>query len=210
YAAQNRVMNDYEDRYSSPGYYWGEEPSRMCYEVMKILPPTRRLRLLDVGCGEEKDAVFFARNGYEVSAFDISQTGIDKAKRLAEAHGVNVSFFQADICDFRLDSWFDVIFSSGVFHFIPEKLRREIFGNYISRTAEGGVHAMNVFVKKPFIPVPPDKDSRNFTWRSGELFGYYTDWLIHQCGEVVFDCNSGGVPHKHCMDTVISQKIQDG
>ncbi len=58
----------------------------MCLEVLRILPPDRPLKVLDAGCGEGKDAVFFAKNGYKVSAFDITQSGIDKAKRLAERH----------------------------------------------------------------------------------------------------------------------------
>lgn len=49
---------DYEERYKSAGYYWGTRPSDMCYEVMKLCPPQRPLRLLDVVCGEGKNAVF--------------------------------------------------------------------------------------------------------------------------------------------------------
>lgn len=209
YAVEQKIINDYESRYDTEEYYWGVQPSEMCFEVMKLIPPTKTVRVLDIGCGEGKDAVFFAKNGYKVSAFDITQSGVDKAKRLAEKHRVSVNFFKADVKDFRLESEFDVLFCSGVLHYIPNELRNEIFENYQKHTADGGVHAMNVFVKKPFIPVPPDKDSRNFNWLSGELFGYYTDWLLHKCDEVIFDCNSGGVPHKHCMDIVIAQKIQD-
>lgn len=209
YAVEQKIINDYESRYSTDEYYWGVKPSEMCFEVMKLLPPTRALRVLDIGCGEGKDAVFFAKNGYKVSAFDITQSGVDKAKKLAEKHRVNVNFFKADVKDFRLESEFDVLFCSGVLHFIPNELREEIFENYRTHTAKNGVHAMNVFVKKPFIPVSPDKDSRNFKWISGELFGYYTDWLLHRCDEVIFDCNSGGVPHKHCMDRVVAQLIVD-
>ncbi|MCM1522917.1 MAG: methyltransferase domain-containing protein [Ruminococcus sp.] len=206
YAAQQRVISDYESRYDREEYYWGVEPSEMCFEVMKLLPPARPLKLLDIGCGEGKDAVFFAKNGYKVSAFDITRTGIEKAKRLAEKHRVCVNFFRADVRDFRPENEFDIIFCSGVLHFIPNELRGEIFGSFLAHTSEGGVHAMNVFVKKPFISVPPDKDSKSYDWISGELFGYYRDWLIHSCSEAVFDCMSGGVPHKHCMDAVIARK----
>lgn len=206
YAVQQRVLGDYESRYAGKEYYWGVRPSDMCFEVMKLLPPTRPLKVLDIGCGEGKDAVFFAKNGYKVSAFDITVSGIEKAKRLAEQHCVDVNFFTADAADFRLESEFDVIFCSGVLHFIPEELRLEIFDNYRTYTSEGGINAMNVFVRKPFIPVPPDKDSRSHKWLSGELFGYYTDWLLCSCNEVIFDCNSGGVPHKHCMDIMVSRK----
>ena len=39
------------------------------------------------------DAVFFAKCGYAVTAFDVSEQGIEKAKRLAEHNKVNISFF---------------------------------------------------------------------------------------------------------------------
>lgn len=74
--------------------------------------------------------------------------------------------------------------------------------NYIAHTAPGGMHAINVFVEKPFIPVPPDSDGGE-NWVSGELFTYYRDWLLEECRETVFDCRSGGIGHKHCMDTVL-------
>lgn len=208
YAVEQKIISDYESRYSTEEYYWGVKPSEMCFEVMRLLPPERPLHLLDIGCGEGKDAVFFAKNGYRVSAFDVAKSGVDKARRLADKHRVNVNFFKADIRDFRLENEVDIIFCSGVLHFVPEKLRREIFENLQRHTSSGGVHAMNVFVKKPFIPVPPDKDSRNYRWVSGELTGYYTDWLLHRCDEVVFDCSSGGVPHKHCMDIMIARKYE--
>jgi len=56
------------------------------------------------------DSVFFARNGYDVTAFDVSDAGIEKTKRLADNVGVQVEVFKADILDFRLDTSFDIIF----------------------------------------------------------------------------------------------------
>lgn len=166
------------------------------------------LRLLEVGCGEGKDAVFFARNGYQVTAFDVTESGIEKAKRLADIHQVEINFFRADLHDYRLDEEFDVIYSSGVFHHILPELRREIMENYIAHTAPGGMHAINVFVEKPFIPAPPDSDGGE-NWVSGELFTYYRDWLLEECRETVFDCRSGGIGHKHCMDTVFARKLPE-
>ena len=71
---------------------------------------------------------------------------------------------------------------------------------------------MNVFVKKAFIKPAPDRskeEEKRDPWYSGELFGYYHDWLFHTCREDIFDCNSGGTPHKHCMDTLIAQKTEE-
>jgi tellurite methyltransferase len=196
----------YEEEYKIPEYYWGIEPSKMCLSILGLLPPTRHLRLLDIGCGEGKDAVFFARNGYDVTAFDISDAGIEKAKRLADKAGVNINLFKADVLDFRLNTNYDILFSSGVLHYINPKLRLETFDNYKKFTNSNGIHALNVFVQKPFIAPAPEKETASFKWVSGELFTYYHDWYIHESTEVVFDCNSSGIPHKHAMNKLIAQK----
>jgi len=207
YAAHNKTITIYEDEYRTEGYYWGTEPNRACYQVLELMPPTRRLKLLDVGCGEGRDAVFFARNGYDVSAFDISDAGIEKTKRLAEQIGVHVHVFKADILDYRLDTHYDIIFSSGVLHYIKPEYRQEIFDNYKTYTNENGIHVLNVFVQKPFIAPPPENEPNAYKWYSGELLNHYHDWLIRDSSEVVFDCNSSGIPHKHAMTKLIAQKI---
>ncbi len=178
----------------------------MCYEVMKLCPPVRPLRLLDVACGEGKDAVFFARNGYHVTAFDAAGSGLEKARRLSDRSGTEINFFQADMLDFRLEGEFDIIFCSGSLHYIPQRLRKEILENYQAHTSSGGLHALNVFVRKPFVKSPSDEREHRYKWLSGELFTYYSDWLITACGESIFDCMSGGTPHKHCMDTLYAIK----
>ena len=207
------VVTDYDKRYNTEGYYWGLRPNRICYDIMKILPPIKPYRVLDIGCGEGKDAVFFAKCGYAVTAFDISEQGIEKAKRLAEHNKTEVNFFKANIFDYRPDTEYDIIFSSGVLHFLPLNERKDFCNSLKSHTSDIGLNALNVFVQKPFISRAPDStrdENLRRPWLSGELFGYYHDWLFHTCREEIFDCNSGGIPHRHCMDTLIAQKTENG
>jgi tellurite methyltransferase len=156
YDARNVTL--YEDAYRQDSYYWGVVPSAICYDILQLMPPVRRIRLLDVCCGEGRDSVFFARNGYDVTAFDVSDTGVEKTKRLAEMHNVPVNAFRADINDFRLDTDFDIIYSSGAFHYIRPELRDELIQNFQRHTATGGLNVFNVFVEKPFIPPPPENE----------------------------------------------------
>lgn len=95
-------MTDYDKRYDHDRYYWGLVPNTLCYEIMRLKPPIKPYKVLDIGCGEGKDAVFLARNGYSVTAFDISDQGLSKAEMLANHCGVKVDLFRADIRDFRL------------------------------------------------------------------------------------------------------------
>lgn len=206
YASQDKPITIYEEEYKTEHYYWGTAPNSACYQVLQKFPPTKRLRLLDIGCGEGKDAVFFARNGYDVTAFDVSDAGIEKTRRLADQAGVHVNVFKADIQDYRLDTSFDILFSSGVLHYIKPEFRQDIFANYKSFTSEDGMHVFNVFVQKPFIAPPPEKEPNAHRWYSGELLGLYRDWLIEDSSEIVFDCNSSGIPHRHAMATLMARK----
>ncbi len=203
-------VTDYERRYGGGEYYWGLQPNEMCYEIMKRKPPVKPCRVLEIGCGEGKDAVFLAQNGYLVTAFDAAETGLEKARSLAEHHGVQVDFFQADVLDYRPDTFFDIVFSSGALHYIPSALREDVISSMKEHTVTGGIHAVNVFVDKPFIDPAPDREPVEIergNWRSGELQGLYHDWLFHENEEIIFDCDSGGVPHRHCMDILVAEKM---
>lgn len=209
YTAFRRDPSYYEEEYQKEEYFWGIQPSAMCLKVLEYMPPVRPLKLLDIGCGEGKDSVFFARCGYNVSAFDISDAGIDKLNRLAERAHVYVHAFKANLWDYRLEEEYDILFSSGVLHYIKPELRDEIMSNYKSHVSKNGFVYFHTFVKKPFIQPPPEKESHSYPWQSGKLFTYFHDWYIEHCAEYVFDCNSSGIPHRHAANRLFARNIAE-
>lgn len=202
----HREMNSYDERYEQPGYYWGKAPSRMCYRVLHLLPPDRPLRLLDIGCGEGRNAVFFARNGYQVTAFDASAKGVEKTRQLAGEAGVQLNAFVANINAFCLTEPFDVLFSTGVLQYVPPEQRQDLFNNYQDHTCSGGLNVFSVFVNKPFIAKAPDAEETSYKWLSGELLTYYHYWRIEFSTEEIFDCLSGGVPHQHAVNRMVARR----
>ena len=206
YSAFGGDESFYENDYQKEDYFWGVEPNPACLKIIELLPPTRPLKLLDIGCGEGKDAVFFARCGYDVSAFDISEAGLDKTKRLADKAHVHVRTFRANLMDFRLDENYDVLYSSGVLHYTKPELRDEVMANYKSHVTDNGIVDFHAFVEKPFVPPAPD-DSYHYLWKSGQLFTYFHDWYIENCAEYVFDCNSSGIPHRHAANRMYARKV---
>lgn len=206
YSAFKEDISYYENDYRKEEYFWGVQPSPMCLKILELLPPVRPLKLLDIGCGEGKDAVFFARCGYDVSAFDISEAGLEKTKRLADKARVHVRTFRANLWDYRLEENFDILYSSGVLHYIKTELRDEIMENYKTYVTESGLAAFHVFVEKPFIVAPPEKEEHAYHWKSGQLFTYFHDWYIEHCTEYVFDCNSSGIPHRHAANRMFARK----
>ena len=35
------ILADYEERYQSSEYYWGIEPNRLCYDILRLRPPIK-------------------------------------------------------------------------------------------------------------------------------------------------------------------------
>jgi len=201
------MPNPYEQKYSGENRYWGMKPSALCRKVLEMMPAAGRVKLLDIGCGEGRNAIFFAKNGYEVTAFDLAAMGAEKTRQYAAQAGVEINVFQADLNEYRLKVNFDVLFSTGSLHYIRPQLRKEILDNYKNFTNPGGLNVHSVILEKPFIPRAPDAEDTAYLWHSGEVFGYYCDWQIEHCEEEIFDCNSGGIPHRHAVNRIIARKV---
>lgn len=148
----------------------------------------------------------FARAGLDVLAVDVSSVGLEKAARWAASEGVALRTAVASMLDFRLEEAVDVVYSSGALHHLPAGLRAEVLGHYAAMIRPGGLFAGNVFVARPGIAVPPDWTPEEHLYRPGELLGHFPAWEVLSASDFTFDCNSGGIPHRHAMDEVILRR----
>lgn len=97
------------------------------FKDKKISPKDK---VLDVGCGLGEIAHWFSLNNFQVDAFDISQSAIDKAKKKFSNEKIN--FFTHDLCDAKLKNKYDIIVDRGCFHQIPTKLKEAFCENLIA------------------------------------------------------------------------------
>lgn len=84
-----------------------------------------RGKLLDLGCGQGRDAIPLARLGYQVTGVDISSVGIQQMKSIAKSMGLNLSGFIQDIYEFRDYEPYDFILLDSMFHFRKSELKQE-------------------------------------------------------------------------------------
>ena len=197
----------YDERYARPGLYWGSKPTGLARDFVRIARslPLSPGSLVDLGCGEGRDSIYFARQGYRALGVDISSVGVRKAEHRASRLGLKVRFRVGDIRTYRLNHRVDVVFSSGALNNLPRRIRAARFEHFKASTRPGGINAVNADVSKPYIP-PQSTNPFASPFRSGELLGYYGDWQILDSGQVEFISNSGGVPHRKAMDVVIARK----
>ena len=202
------IRTNYEKWYEGDEYYWGVDPGDFLDELISLLPPSGDTKVLDIGCGEGKDAVYMAQKGYNVSAFDLTENGIRKTIRLASDKGVKINAYVDDINTFETNEQFDIIYSTGTVQYLFDENKKAFFDKLERITKPNGVVYINVFVEKSFLELPPDWDKEEKMWKSGELFTYFMDWKFERIDEIIFEDNSGGVPHFHCMDTIICRKVK--
>lgn len=197
----------YEKLYEEEDYYWGKEPADFLEHIITLKPPRHGMKILDIGCGEGKDAVYMAKKGYTVTAFDLTESGIEKTKRLAKEFGVRINAYIDDINTFETNDRFDIIYSSGTLQYLKENNIRPFFEKIRKLTNPHGINYFNVFVEKPFLAPAPDWDKEEKYWKTGDLFSWYTDWKIYYIDEKIFECSSSNTPHFHCMDTILAEKM---
>ena len=86
----------WDQRYSSTGdYVFGTDPAAfLTQHTDRFEPGSRALVVAD---GEGRNSVYLAEQGLDVTAMDVSQVGVGKARRLAADRGATVDFRVADI-----------------------------------------------------------------------------------------------------------------
>src|SRR5574337_142904 len=85
-------------RFGGDGYLFGTEPNEWLREHAGVWAPGQRV--LCVADGEGRNSVWLAQRGLQVTAFDIADAGVAKARRLAAERGVDVDFHVAGCDDF--------------------------------------------------------------------------------------------------------------
>jgi SAM-dependent methyltransferase len=85
---------EWDSRYSeTDGTMWSGRPNgRLVAEVADLSPG----RALDVGCGEGADAIWLARRGWTVTAIDISDVAVGRAREASERVGASVEWVCGD------------------------------------------------------------------------------------------------------------------
>lgn len=120
----------FENLYRENRTLWSiMEPPKELVELVEsqtVVPGTA----LDIGCGEGYSSIYLAKQGFEVTGIDFSETAISRAKKNAERAGAKCRFIKSDAIGLNgLDSQFDFIFEWGLLHCImPPERQRYLFG----------------------------------------------------------------------------------
>ncbi len=107
-----------------------------------------RARVLDLGCGQGRDALLAARHGNQVVGVDLSEIGIGQMVGDAEAEGLDVTGIVSDLLEFRSRRKFDVVLLDRVLHLLLDDDERLAGLDLAARLVRKGGHVLIADVPK--------------------------------------------------------------
>jgi len=131
----------WDERYSAIEYVYGTKPNNFLEANVNCIP---KGKVLSLGEGEGRNAVFLARQGYSVTAVDASLVGLNKARRLAEDNGVAIELIHADLTEFDLgeNNWDGVI---SIYVPLPSKIRQQVYRKVAASLKRSGVLLLEAY-----------------------------------------------------------------
>jgi tellurite methyltransferase len=87
-------------RFGEKKFALGKEPNPFLKKHIHLLP---KGKALDIASGEGRNAVFLAKQGFEVDAVDISEKGLKKAQKLARGQGVKIKTLFVDLDEYQIE-----------------------------------------------------------------------------------------------------------
>ena len=123
----------WNERYRDVDRLWSAKPNALLAELAAGLTPGRAL---DVGAGEGRNSIWLAKNGWTVTAVDISDVGLERAGSRAAEEGVELELVVADWREYRAPAPFDLAVISFM-HPRPEE-RAQMFARTGEMLAPGG------------------------------------------------------------------------
>lgn len=94
------VKTYWDKKYNNEEYVFGKTPAKFLSQNYSYIPEGSRV--LDMGMGEGRNAVFLARKGYKVTGVDISSVAVNKAQLLAREFGVRINTVVASLNNYKI------------------------------------------------------------------------------------------------------------
>lgn len=126
------------DKYYQTENLFGEPYSELI-EFFADYP--KKGKVLDLGCGQGRDAIALARLGYSVTGIDDSKVGIDQMNHIGQNEGLDLVGQVGDMYAFDRFTEFDIVLLDSMFHFAKKEKEKEkgLIKKIISVIREGSL-----------------------------------------------------------------------
>lgn len=136
------MTNLWNERFNTTEYMYGEEPNAFIKKFAFQLDGLKNVAAFAEG--EGRNAVFLAKLGHDVTAFDYAASGLQKTVQLAQKNNVEVKTVQVDLLEGSVpDEEFDAAIM--VFGHFPKEKQRLVFEKIVKSVKTGGKIMMELY-----------------------------------------------------------------
>ena len=139
---QSHASAFWDERYRDETFIYGESPNEYLAAQRERFRPG--MRALVPGDGEGRNGVWLAEQGLDVVTVDLSEAGVNKARKLAAKRGVRITAIQADLTQW---AWpvaeFDVV--AAIFLHLPPEIRQPIHRAMLAALRPGGLLVIEAY-----------------------------------------------------------------
>jgi len=96
------------------------------------------VRVLDIGCGQGRDALFIARAGHCVVAVDLSPAGVADVAAAAMAEDLPITGVVADILTYKAEGRFEVLLIDRTLHMLEGDDQSRVLAGLLRHVVAGG------------------------------------------------------------------------
>jgi len=90
---------DFNKYYKTHSDAYGRHPSNWIKKILELKKPPAKI--LDLGVGQGRNAIYLAKKGYDVTGIDASCEGINQCKKKCEKLGVKMELICQDLNEFN-------------------------------------------------------------------------------------------------------------
>jgi len=160
----------WDRKYSAQSYIFGKAPAQFIADNYEYLP--MGAKVLDMGMGEGRNAVFLARKGYQVTGIDISSVAIKKSRMLATEFGVRINAILGSLDEYKFaPSSFDAIIC---FYYVDRSLNKKI----LKWLKPGGILVFEAHTDLQAGVKGSENYEKKYMLRPGELLNMFPDMQI--------------------------------
>ena len=124
----------WQERYQNGNTPWdlGRADSNLISMVLER--PIKPYKALEIGCGMGANAIWLAQHNFTVTAIDISEIAVQKAKKKAHEAGIKCDLFVADFLKEKIPNLpFEFVFDRGCFHSFDSEEERNQFADNVAQ-----------------------------------------------------------------------------
>jgi 2-polyprenyl-3-methyl-5-hydroxy-6-metoxy-1,4-benzoquinol methylase len=177
----------WDDRYSSGNYIYGTQPNRFFKEQIDRLEPGKLLLPAE---GEGRNAIYAAREGWQVDAFDISEKGRKKALELAKRNHVTINYSISKYKDYEIKKdFYDGI--ALIYAHLHKSKRRDIHQKLVEGLKPEGHLILEAFSKQQLENTSGGPKDLEMLYDLDDLLEDFVELKIKHADEIELELEEG-------------------